>query len=94
MITHEQLSTILAVADPEGLLASGAPRDEYDPEASLIFQLLLPKKAEGIEVDEVADIVKQAWVRLLGPFSTEDLNMRQAMFRKVATDIAAVWKLG
>ncbi|MFT4295347.1 MAG: hypothetical protein QM582_08035 [Micropruina sp.] len=38
-ITRDQLIEILAEADPVGLIASGAPRDEYASEAEAILAL-------------------------------------------------------
>ena len=38
-ITRDDLIAILAEADPVGLIANGAPRDEYAAEADAILQL-------------------------------------------------------
>lgn len=38
-ITHDELITILAEADPVGLIAGGAPPDEYAAEAAAILAL-------------------------------------------------------
>lgn len=38
-ITRDELIRILAEADPVGLIASGAPRDEYAAEADAILAL-------------------------------------------------------
>ena len=38
-ITRDQLIGILAEADPAGLIAGGAPRDEYAAEADAILAL-------------------------------------------------------
>jgi hypothetical protein len=38
-ISREELIEILAEADPVGLIASGAPRDEYAAEADAILEL-------------------------------------------------------
>lgn len=38
-VTREQLTEILAEADPLGLVGKGAPRDEYAPEADAILAL-------------------------------------------------------
>lgn len=39
-VTREQLIEILAEADPVGLVAGGAPRDEYAAEADAILSLV------------------------------------------------------
>lgn len=38
-ITQDEMIEILAEADPVGLIAAGAPRDEYAPEADQILAL-------------------------------------------------------
>ncbi len=38
-ITRDELISILAEADPVGLIAGGAPRDEYAAEAEAILEL-------------------------------------------------------
>lgn len=38
-VTREELTEILAQADPVGLIAAGAPRDEYAREADAILAL-------------------------------------------------------
>ena len=46
-ITRDELITILAEADPVGLVARGAPRDEYAAEADAILALRgVPKLTE------------------------------------------------
>lgn len=40
-ITKELISDILYFEDLEGLIKMGAPRDEYDSEAKMIFDFLL-----------------------------------------------------
>jgi len=46
-ITREELIAILAEADPVGMIAGGAPRDEYAAEADAILALQgVPKLTE------------------------------------------------
>lgn len=46
-ITRDELIRILAEADPVGLIAGGAPRDEYAAEADAILSLHgIPKLTE------------------------------------------------
>lgn len=50
-ISRNELIRILAEADPMGLVASGAPKDEYAPEADEILSLVPP-----IQVTEVTGV--------------------------------------
>lgn len=50
-ITRDEMITILAEADPAGLIARGAPRDEYDAEADTILAL------QGVpQLTEITDV--------------------------------------
>ncbi|ROP38835.1 hypothetical protein [Saccharothrix texasensis] len=50
--------------DPEGLLALGAPADEYGPEADSFAALL----GQGVTI--TPEVVRQVWERWFGPGST------------------------
>lgn len=50
--------------DPEGLLAFGAPEDEYEPEAGSFAALL------GRGVTITPEVVRQVWEHWFGPDST------------------------
>lgn len=52
----------LREADPLGLIAMGAPDDEYEPEVSTV----LPRLHEALAVDDVRRIVHEEFVRWFG----------------------------
>lgn len=56
------VSRIVAQADPIGLLALGAPADEYDGEVDVI----LPRLAAARSQDDVRTIVRNEFVRRFG----------------------------
>jgi len=75
--------------DIESLLAIGAPRDEYDPEASKIesrISVLLGNQSE-VSAAHVAEIVADVWNSMFGPFDTEQIAKRQSAFDSVAKRI-------
>jgi hypothetical protein len=68
LYTH--VSRLLREADPMGLIAMGAPTDEYDPEVSTI----LPRLHEAKAAVDVQRIVHEEFVRwfdadLVGPLT-------------------------
>jgi hypothetical protein len=59
---YSDVSRLLREADPIGLIAIGAPDDEYDPEVSTI----LPRLRETNTVVDVQRIVHEEFVRWFG----------------------------
>jgi hypothetical protein len=56
---YTNVSRLLREADPIGLIAIGAPADEYDPEVSTILPRLREAKAAG----DVQKIVHEEFVQ-------------------------------
>jgi hypothetical protein len=59
---YSNVSRLLREADPIGLIAMGAPDDEYDPEVSTI----LPRLREANTAVDVQRIVHEEFVRWFG----------------------------
>ena len=59
---YSNVSRLLREADPIGLIAMGAPDDEYDPEVSTI----LPRLREANAAVDVQRIVHEEFVRWFG----------------------------
>ena len=85
--TFRQIKAALDSEDPEGLLAMGAPHDEYYSEASLIEGRIAKVHTDEISADRIADIVAEVWNSQFGPFDEEDLNKRRQAFSSVARRI-------
>src|SRR5262245_35582032 len=58
----EAVARAINEADPIGLLAIGAPSDEYDPE----HRRIVPRVAHARDEDTVAAILYEEFVRLFG----------------------------
>lgn len=82
-ITLSDIELVLSEIDVEGLLAMGAPRDEYSVEARAIEDLVSRSHAE-ISEEELVAIISSVWERYFGPFSTEELASRSRNFSRVA----------
>ncbi|PYV31523.1 MAG: hypothetical protein DMG22_16410 [Acidobacteria bacterium] len=77
--------------DMEGLLALGAPADEYEPEAQLVADAINILSEDACRVPPTAsqllESLRQVWQRMFGPFSQQDLAKREPALRRVAADI-------
>jgi len=76
-ITRDELIRILAEADPVGLVAGGAPRDEYAAEADAILSLRgVPKLSEITGVFAVSFSDPGACTRDTARWITEEMARR------------------
>jgi hypothetical protein len=87
--TFRQIKAALDSEDPEGLVAMGAPADEYESEALLIQGRIAKVSADKVSVDQIADIVAEVWNSQFGPFDAENLNKRRPAFSSVARKIVS-----
>jgi hypothetical protein len=60
-IDLESIQDIVRAADPEGLLASGAPQDEYEPEEDELFAELEHLPASEITEELVHQFLSAIW---------------------------------
>ena len=81
---YTDVSRLLREADPMGLIAMGAPADEYDPEVSTI----LPRLREANTATDVQRIVHEEFVRWFGA----DIAGDRSRYVELAKDIWALWK--
>jgi broad specificity phosphatase PhoE len=73
------VSDILRATDPIGLIASGAPADEYDPE----IDTLLPRLREAESADDALRLVHEGFVRWFGPEQAGPLERYQEVAQRV-----------
>jgi hypothetical protein len=69
--------------DPIGLIAMGAPADEYDPEIGTI----LPRLREARDEEDVRRMVHAEFVRWFGP----DLAGSEASYTVSASELWLAW---
>jgi hypothetical protein len=85
------IKAALDAEDIEGLLAIGAPGDEYNGEASMIDGAIAKATAFGernIATADVEKIICQVWDQMFGPLSEQQLQQRADAFRRVAEKLA------
>lgn len=78
---------VLNREDIEGLLALGAPEDEYHAEAELIRQAIENGEVK-LREEELTGLLRRIWQEMLGPFSEEEMKQRQSGLERVARQLA------
>lgn len=73
--------------DVEGLLAVGAPRDEYETEARLIAEAVERLPDTDFAVERVTAIIADVCNRMFGPFREDEMRTRAPVYRRVAERI-------
>ncbi len=84
---------VLNREDVEGLLAIGAPGDEYDAEAELIRQAIEDGQVK-LKAEELNELIQRIWQKMFGPFSEEEMNQRQAALERVARQLVGACSNG
>jgi|DewCreStandDraft_4_1066084.scaffolds.fasta_scaffold05374_12 hypothetical protein len=85
----EMIRAILNREDIEGLLAIGAPQDEYDSEAETIGRAIASGDIKP-QKQELVEFLKQIWQQSFGPFSEEEWQKREDSIARVAQQISEV----
>ena len=83
-ISELTIDEVLRSEDIESLFQHGAPENEYTPEVQGILKALALMEEQDITEERLIAIVQSVWVRMLGPFSEDEIEMRMPAFRKVA----------
>jgi hypothetical protein len=86
-VSQPAVLLILNNEDIEGLLATGAPADEYETEAEMIAQLVDRLAEHEVSLDRVTGIVAGVCGRMFGPFDEDELHRRRPGYRRVARQI-------
>lgn len=79
----------LTEADIEGLIAAGAPVDEYEEEAEAIFLALESVEPQLLSDDAVIAIVSSVWAESFG-LDAHSLKQRRGAFEAVAKKIQGI----
>lgn len=86
-MTTTAILSVLNEEDIEGLLAAGAPADEYEAEAQMIAEALARLGQHELVLDRVMAIVTDVCSRMFGPFDEEQVRRRQPVYRRVVQRI-------
>ena len=83
-IDLESIQDIVRNADPEGLLAEGAPQDEYEPEEEELYAELEALSASEITEELVSQILNTIWE---AAFDSEATPEREAALHTIVERI-------
>lgn len=86
MTIADEIQRIFRVADVEGLIADGAPDDEYDSEAVEVAEALAALKKEDLTEKNISAIISLVWARSFNR-GEEEIEMRLPAFREIARKI-------
>ena len=89
-MTHlqKEIQKILNREDVEGLLALGAPENEYDPEAKLITNAIEAGEVQ-LREEDLNMFLQQVWGQKFGPYSPGEMQSRHEVLRRIAREICA-----
>jgi hypothetical protein len=86
-VSQPAVLSLLNNEDIEGLLASGAPADEYESEAAMIAQAVERLTEDELDLERVTRIVADVCGQMFGPFGDDDLRLRWPGYQRVAKRI-------
>jgi len=86
-VTSDSVLRILTEEDVEGLLAVGAPPDEYDSEAAMIAQAVIRLGDAATTENAVLEVVTEVCTRMFGPFDAEQVRQRRDTYVRIARRI-------
>ncbi|CAN5766091.1 hypothetical protein BH10ACI4_BH10ACI4_14600 [soil metagenome] len=82
----ESVQDILRTADVEGLIAEGAPADEYEPEEALLLAAIQHLPSTEIHPATLMPILENIWHKSFAPTSSE-MEERRTALKSVAARI-------
>jgi hypothetical protein len=85
-VDHEAISQLFRLHDIEGLISSGAPEDEYEPEVERIVAALENLSREQATAAAVVDIFGTVWAKMFG-LSEEQVRSRRFDFDEIAEKV-------
>jgi len=85
-VDYEALSELFRLHDIDGLISSGAPYDEYEPEVERIIAALENLPREQASVASIADIFEAVWAKMFGG-SEQAIRRRRFDFMEIAEKV-------
>jgi hypothetical protein len=85
-VDYAAISELFRLHDIDGLISSGAPDDEYEPEVERIVTALENLSREQASVTAIADIFATVWAQMCGG-SEEQMRRRRFDFDEIAEKV-------
>ena len=89
MLTLEAVDEILQGEDVEGLLALGAPCDEYASEAQAIHSALISQGEAAWSYRDLCELILKVWDHSFGPFGVDEIAKRQPAVERLVQRLLA-----
>jgi hypothetical protein len=89
-IDYAAISKLFRRADIDGLIASGAPDDEYEPEVDRIAAAIEDLPRDQASVAAIAEIFATVWAQMCGG-SQEQMKRRRVEFDEIAEKVMRFW---
>ena len=86
MLATNTIGDLLRSEDIEGLIASGAPADEYASEAREIASMLASLAESDLNEKVITDIISRIWAKSFNR-SPEEIQQRTSAFRRIAQQL-------
>jgi hypothetical protein len=85
-VDYAAIDQLFRLQDIDGLIASGAPEDEYESEVELIVTALEALPREDASVISIADTFEAVWTKMCG--GSEDQRRRRRFdFEEIAEKV-------
>jgi hypothetical protein len=81
----EQVARVIADADPVGLLAAGAPADEYEPEV----RALIPRLQHAADLESLERAVIELFTSAFGSQGSEDQQRYRVVSERLWSGVAS-----
>jgi hypothetical protein len=81
--SFEDIEALLRAEDIEGLIASGAPEDEYDSEAKQIASAVASLNANEFTQANITAIIALAWAKSFNQ-SEQEIKQRMPAFERIS----------
>lgn len=85
-ISDKEIEQALQAEDVEGLIALGAPADEYAMEAEKIANILQSLTKDELNEKNIAAVIASVWAEMFNR-SAEELLQRAHAFQRIATQL-------
>ena len=85
-VDYEATSELFRLHDIEGLISSGAPDDEYEPEVERIVAALENLSREQVSVAAISNIFAAVWTQMFG-LSEDGIRRRRFDFDEIAEKV-------
>jgi len=82
-VDYTAIDELFRLHDIDGLIASGAPDDEYEPEVDRIFLALEALPREQATVATLTDIFERVWKQMFGA-TEQSIARRRPDFEDIA----------